>query len=225
MTGPRTGRGPRRDGRGGRRTGFCLALLALALFPRWMQAGEPYTARTHTFEAVETGKGPVKLLWDGEIVNDTVEPATLCAVLVVKDSGGRVLAELRSASVNVERFGRARRSEVFEVAPEVWGRADVVEERAAPSAQKPVDGERIRQVELYTTSWCPWCQKAKAYLDAKGVSFVEHDVERDPGAANAKERLAPGKGVPVLVVDGKVSVGFSEGSFDRLLRDEKEVGR
>lgn len=92
-TGGRPARGCRRL-----RAALCLAVLAALPVPWWTHAGEPYTARTHAFEAVATGSGPVKLLWDGEIVSESVEPATLCAVLEVKDAGGRVLAELRPKS-------------------------------------------------------------------------------------------------------------------------------
>lgn len=201
-----------------------LALLAAALLAASpARPAEPYAVRTLTLDATETAKGPVKLLWEGEISNHSVGPATLCAVLAVLDAQGRVLTELRSATVNVDRFASVRRTEVFEVAPDLWRKADVVEERAALSGAKPVNGERVRDVELYTTSWCPWCKKAKEYLTARGIAFVEHDVEREPGAAKARAQAAPGKGVPVLVVDGEAVVGYSEAAFDKLLRGGAEA--
>ena len=31
--------------------------------------------------------------------------------------------------------------------------------------------EQIKSVELYTLSTCPWCRKAKAFLDDRGVNY------------------------------------------------------
>ena len=34
------------------------------------------------------------------------------------------------------------------------------------------------KVELYTTSWCPWCKKARAFFRSRGIPFVEYDIEK-----------------------------------------------
>jgi glutaredoxin len=78
------------------------------------------------------------------------------------------------------------------------------------------------RVVLYTTQWCGGCRKARAYLNNRGVSFVERDVERDPGAAGElaeKRRTAGmrGSGVPVLDVDGQLLSGFNERAYSRIL--------
>lgn len=40
--------------------------------------------------------------------------------------------------------------------------------------------------KVYSKSSCPWCDKAKALLDHKGIAYVEIDIEADP---SAKEML------------------------------------
>jgi glutaredoxin 3 len=39
-----------------------------------------------------------------------------------------------------------------------------------------------RKVVMYTTGWCPYCARARALLDAKGVPVEEIDVEAAPDA-------------------------------------------
>ena len=34
------------------------------------------------------------------------------------------------------------------------------------------------KVELYTTSWCPWCKKAKVFFRSRGIAFIEYDIEK-----------------------------------------------
>jgi glutaredoxin len=37
----------------------------------------------------------------------------------------------------------------------------------------------MKRVEIYTKSYCPFCQRAKELLRIKGVAFIEHDVTTD----------------------------------------------
>lgn len=70
-------------------------------------------------------------------------------------------------------------------------------------------------VIIYTTTWCGYCKKAKAYLKKRGVDFVEKDVEKDAEAAEelaqkaATANVKP-SGVPVIDVRGKLILGFDE---------------
>ncbi|MFP4389593.1 MAG: glutaredoxin domain-containing protein [Desulfococcaceae bacterium] len=64
---------------------------------------------------------------------------------------------------------------------------------------------RAPKVEMYSTSWCGHCKKAKAFFRGQGVSVTEYDVEKDKAAANRMKRLDGGKGVPFVVIgDHKV---------------------
>lgn len=65
-------------------------------------------------------------------------------------------------------------------------------------------------VTVYVTSWCPVCVKARQWLQANGIPFIERDIERSESAKRDRERLSSKRGVPAFDVDGEVMVGFSE---------------
>jgi glutaredoxin len=94
------------------------------------------------------------------------------------------------------------------------------------SSVRGLFGSRKGKVTLYTTSWCPACKKAKAWLGEKQVEFQERDVERDPTArvdlaSAAKEQGTTTRGVPVLEAYGKLAEGFSEQTYRKLLDLER----
>ncbi len=73
------------------------------------------------------------------------------------------------------------------------------------------------RVLVFTTPTCPWCQRAKGYLQGRGVPFKEIDVSRDQRAANDLVRRTGRIGVPVIEIDGRPVVGFDQPQIDRLL--------
>lgn len=72
-------------------------------------------------------------------------------------------------------------------------------------------------VAVYTTPNCGFCHQVKAYLSQKGVPFTEYDVSRNPQAAAEMVRLSGQRGVPVVLIDGQVVVGFNRPLLDQLL--------
>ncbi len=74
----------------------------------------------------------------------------------------------------------------------------------------------MANVVVYSTSTCPHCQDAKAYLNSKNVIFTEKNVSTDKEAR--KELMAKGHaGVPVIIIDGEEIVGFNQPRIDELL--------
>lgn len=72
-------------------------------------------------------------------------------------------------------------------------------------------------VKVYTSPTCGYCHQAKRYLSERGVQFTEHDVSLDRAAAQEVVRLTGQMGVPVIVIDGEVVVGFDRPRLERLL--------
>lgn len=70
---------------------------------------------------------------------------------------------------------------------------------------------------LYTTSWRPYCKKAKAFFDARGIPYTEYDVEKDREAARRKTELG-GSGVPFAVVNGERVSGFSPAQYKAAMK-------
>jgi len=62
-------------------------------------------------------------------------------------------------------------------------------------------------IDIYTTSYCPYCVRAKALLAQKGQSFNEIKVDETPMLrAEMMQRSNGGKTVPQIFI-GKVHVG------------------
>ena len=74
-----------------------------------------------------------------------------------------------------------------------------------------------KNVVVYSTPTCPYCKRAKDYLSRKGVPFVEHNVAQDRDAAKEMIKKSGQMGVPVIIIDGEVVVGFNQILLDRLL--------
>ena len=73
------------------------------------------------------------------------------------------------------------------------------------------------KVIIYTTPTCPWCRKAKAYLNEKVVNFKEIDASKDQKAAEELVRKTHQMGVPVIQIGNEYVIGFDKKRFDKLL--------
>ncbi|MCM8771411.1 MAG: glutathione S-transferase N-terminal domain-containing protein [Candidatus Omnitrophica bacterium] len=76
----------------------------------------------------------------------------------------------------------------------------------------------MHKVKVYSTPTCPWCMRAKQYLEAKGISYENVDVSSDEKAQEEMIRVSGQMGVPVIVVDDRVVVGFDRAKLDELLK-------
>jgi glutaredoxin-like YruB-family protein len=74
-----------------------------------------------------------------------------------------------------------------------------------------------KKVTVYSTPTCPYCKRAKDYLTQKGIPFTDYNVGED--REKAKEMIQKSKqmGVPVIVIDDDVIVGFNQTKLDSLL--------
>ena len=73
-------------------------------------------------------------------------------------------------------------------------------------------------VTIFSFQGCPYCDKAKRYLDSKGIAYEVHDIELNPEDAEACEKLSGDTMVPVITADDKnFVVGFDKAKIDALL--------
>ena len=72
-------------------------------------------------------------------------------------------------------------------------------------------------ITVYTTPTCPYCRQAKEYLKTRQATFAEKNVAMDSQAANEMVRLSGQRGVPVLVINGEVIIGFDRPRIDAAL--------
>ncbi len=76
---------------------------------------------------------------------------------------------------------------------------------------------------IYTTSWCPFCTRAKKLLDQKDATYTEIDVSSFDARAKMVA-LTGGTTVPQLVINDQPTGGCDElyalersGKLDKLL--------
>lgn len=90
------------------------------------------------------------------------------------------------------------------------------EELAKKSPQKSTTAQATsNDAQLFTTSWCGFCHRAKAYLTKKNIAYTEYDVETPSGREALAVRVGAGmQGVPILLWRGKTLQGFTEAEYD-----------
>ncbi len=58
------------------------------------------------------------------------------------------------------------------------------------------------KVEIYIWSWCPFCIRAKALLDKKGVQYTEYCIDGDDEArAVMAQRANGGRSLPQIFIN------------------------
>ena len=72
-------------------------------------------------------------------------------------------------------------------------------------------------VKIYSTSWCPWCVKAKDYFNIKGVEYSEINVADEHEFREEVFAVSGQRSVPVIDINGKIIVGFDREKIDRAL--------
>lgn len=81
------------------------------------------------------------------------------------------------------------------------------------------------KVEIYTKAFCPYCARATALLDGRGVVYEEHDISMGGPGRTEMLRRANGRSTVPQIFIGDTHVGGSDdlaridqsGELDRLL--------
>jgi mycoredoxin len=77
----------------------------------------------------------------------------------------------------------------------------------------------MTEIKMYTTTWCPDCRMAKKYLDAKGITYQEINIEAEPEAAAFVMSVNAGKRkVPTFLVGEEA---FHNSPFSLAVMEEK----
>ena len=99
------------------------------------------------------------------------------------------------------------------------GRQAVKSNAPTTDRYRQVAKRDVPKVELYTTSWCPYCKKAANFFRSRGIPFKEYDIEKDKAAARRKKQLdKKGSGVPFALINGKPINGYSKEAYERALK-------
>lgn len=87
------------------------------------------------------------------------------------------------------------------------GTATIPPEAAARAGNKLV---------MFTTTHCPYCADARAFLKRNNVAYRECNIETDAACDTALARLGA-DGVPTLVYEGRTHVGWNPAWLRRVL--------
>ena len=66
------------------------------------------------------------------------------------------------------------------------------------------------RIRIYTTRWCGYCVRAKALLDASGLSYEEVLLDDEPLFRQKLFDLTGGWTVPQVLIDGEPVGGYAE---------------
>lgn len=80
------------------------------------------------------------------------------------------------------------------------------------------DGETPQKnVTVYTTPTCTWCNAIKRHLQENNIRYREVDVSADQKAAEDMVRKSGQQGVPQTDINGQIIVGFDKNRINSLL--------
>jgi len=75
----------------------------------------------------------------------------------------------------------------------------------------------MSDVKVYSTPTCPYCKKAKEWLDSNGIKYENIDVSSNAKYADEMIKKSGQRGVPVIDIDGKIIVGYDIGEMKKSL--------
>ncbi|NLW08392.1 MAG: NrdH-redoxin [Firmicutes bacterium] len=75
----------------------------------------------------------------------------------------------------------------------------------------------MAKVKIYSLPTCPYCDKAKAFLDAYNINYEEINVATDKEGMEEMIEKTGQMGVPVLEIDDQIVIGFDRRKISELL--------
>src|SRR5690349_7949635 len=66
----------------------------------------------------------------------------------------------------------------------------------------------MNPVTVYSTTWCPWCDRAKALLSARGIEYQNVNIDDEPNFRQKLLDLTGGYTVPQIVIGERPSGGL-----------------
>lgn len=74
-----------------------------------------------------------------------------------------------------------------------------------------------KNVVIYSTPTCHFCQAAKDFFKSHNIDFTEHDVSADADKRQEMVQKSGQMGVPVITVGDEMIVGFDQGKLTKAL--------
>ncbi len=75
----------------------------------------------------------------------------------------------------------------------------------------------MKNVTIYSTPTCHFCHMAKDFFKANNVSYTEYNVASDLDKRKEMVDKSGQLGVPVIIIDNGITVGFDKSKISKLL--------
>lgn len=76
----------------------------------------------------------------------------------------------------------------------------------------------MKNITIYTTPTCGFCHMAKNWMDSKDIKYTEKNVSVDVTAAQEMVNKSGQMGVPVIDIDGDITIGFDRPKLEQVLK-------
>ena len=68
----------------------------------------------------------------------------------------------------------------------------------------------MNKVEIYTSTYCPYCVRAKQLLDSKGVDYEEVNFDKNPDQKLEIMKKHNWRTVPIILIGGELVGGYDQ---------------
>ncbi len=68
----------------------------------------------------------------------------------------------------------------------------------------------MKDIKIYTTNWCPYCNSAKRFFDEKGWEYEEVNIEEKGWDRTKLLEVGKAMTVPQIVIDGEAIGGYDD---------------
>lgn len=75
----------------------------------------------------------------------------------------------------------------------------------------------MKTVTIYSTPSCHYCNLAKEFFKQNNIQYTEINVAADREKAREMVAKTNQMGVPVIEIDGEITIGFNEEKLRQLL--------
>ena len=75
----------------------------------------------------------------------------------------------------------------------------------------------MAQVTIYSTPTCVYCNAAKKFFAQNNITYTEHNVAADMEKRKEMIEKSGQMGVPVIVIDSEMIIGFNQPKIKQLL--------
>jgi len=75
----------------------------------------------------------------------------------------------------------------------------------------------MKNVTIYSTPTCHFCHAAKDFLKENNIEFTDYNVAEDTEKRSEMVEKSGQMGVPVIMIDDEIMVGFDEAKLKEKL--------